>query len=553
MVGPFCVNVCKTVLVQHGDRFLHHDRDGGNEYKSLESLFDDVRGDMNMNLAKNLEKSAYYFPKRIVISEDGRETSYALLNSKANQVATALLKAGVGPGDHVALCAPNSGDWLAFYFGVIKAGAVAVTLSSQLKADELALLINHSRPKVIYTHDEKLHHLEKLRDEECLTRIICPEGDLSLDKLIESGEKGFKAVEAQRTDTAAILYTGGTTGIPKGVMLSHANINAAIYNVVYLERSSEHDKALCFLPFNHVFGQMHIMNATILSGGCLELLPGFDLDRVLDVLQTGGITKFFSVPTIYVRLLTLDRLEETLGDVHYCFSAAASMAAEIVHQWKERTGLAIYEGYGMTEAAPTVAYNHQYRHVIGSVGTAVPGVEILIRNEEGQTLEDGSAGEICVRGPNIMKGYLKNAKKTREAFWTGGWYRSGDVGVMDDYGYLFIVDRIKDMIISGGENVYSTEVEEVLYAFSSVQECAVIGLPDNEWGEKVIACILPKPDHAIDQNELKNFLKERLSPYKVPKKFFIVDDFPRSPAGKLLKRRLRESYLNIENSASSFL
>jgi long-chain acyl-CoA synthetase len=502
-----------------------------------------------MNLAKNLEMSAFYFPERPAISENHKESSYALLNEQANLVATALLKIGIGSGDHVALCAPNSVDWLAFYFGVIKIGAVAVTLSSQLKADELTLLVNHARPKAIFTHDEKLGDLEKLRDEDCLTKIICPEGDLSFKKLLDSGQSVFKAVDAERTDTAAILYTGGTTGMPKGVMLSHENINAAIHTVVYQERSTEYDKALCFLPFNHVFGQMHIMNATILSGGCLELMPGFDLDHVLALMKAGRITKFFSVPTIYVRLLTLDRLKETMGDVRYCFSAAASMAAETVHQWKARTSLSIYEGYGMTEAAPTVAYNHQYRHVIGSVGTAVPGVEIQIRDENGNVLEPNTAGEVCARGPNIMKGYYNNNEGTREAFWPDGWFRSGDVGVLDDNGYLFIVDRLKDMIISGGENVYSTEVEEVLYAFPSIQECAVIGTPDKEWGEKVIAFILPKPDQTIDQKELKEFLKARLSAYKVPKRFFMVEDFPRSPAGKLLKRKLRESFLKGEDSA----
>ncbi|MGD8645198.1 MAG: AMP-binding protein [Desulfobacterales bacterium] len=502
-----------------------------------------------MNIAKNLEMSAYYFPERPAISEDGQKTSYALLNERANQVATALLKIGIASGDHVALCAPNSGDWLAFYFGVIKMGAVAVTLSSQLKADELTLLVNHSRPKVIFTHDEKLHDLEKLRDEDCLEKIIYPEGDLSLEKLLNSGQSVYQAVDAERTDTAAILYTGGTTGIPKGVMLSHENINAAIHTVVHHERSTEYDKALCFLPFNHVFGQMHIMNATILSGGCLELMPGFDPDRVLALMKTGHITKFFSVPTIYVRLLTLDRLKKIMGDVRYCFSAAASMAAETVHQWKERTGLSIYEGYGMTEAAPTVAYNHYYRHVIGSVGTAVPSVEIQIRDESGNVLEPNNAGEVCVRGPNIMKGYYNNIEGTRQAFWPGGWFRSGDVGVLDDNGYLFIVDRLKDMIITGGENVYSIEVEEVLYAYEDIQECAVIGTPDKEWGERVTACILPKPHRTIDEKDLKDFLKARLSAYKVPKRFLMVDDFPRSPAGKLLKRKLRESFLKGEDPA----
>lgn len=360
-----------------------------------------------MNLAGNLENSAFYFPEWPAVSEESTKTSYALLNERANRVAASLLKRGIGSGDLVALCAPNSGDWLAFFFGVLKIGAVAVTLSSQLKADELTLLVNHSRPKAILTHDEKLGDLEKLRDEECLRKIICPEGDLSFKRLLDSGGASLRQWTPNGR-TRAILYSGGTRGFPKGSWLSHENINAAIHTGVGHERSCEQDKALCFLPFNHVFGQMHIMNATILSGGCLELMPGFDLDRVLAAMEAGRITKFFSVPTIYVRLLTLDRLWETMDDVRYCFSAAASMAAETVHQWKERTGLSIYEGYGMTEAAPTVAYNHYCRHVVGSVGTEVPGLEIQIRDESGNVLEPNRAGEVCVRGPNIMKGYYDN-------------------------------------------------------------------------------------------------------------------------------------------------
>jgi long-chain acyl-CoA synthetase len=346
-------------------------------------------------------------------------------------------------------------------------------------------------------------------------------------------------VDSERSDTAAILYTGGTTGTPKGVMLSHENINAAIHTVVWHEHSNEKDRALCFLPFNHVFGQMHIMNATILSGGCLELMPGFDLERVLSSMQAGRVTKFFAVPTIYVRLLNIEGLKQKLGEVRYCFSAAASMAAEVVRKWKERTGLAIHEGYGMTEAAPTVAFNHHIRHVIGSVGTAVPGVEIQIRDQNGAQVKQGAAGEVCVRGPNIMKGYLANPEATRQAFWDKGWLRTGDVGLLDEDGYLYIVDRLKDMIISGGENVYSLEVEDVLYKHPDVEECAIVGVPHREWGEMVAAYIKPRAGAAIDEKEVKAFLKSRLSAYKVPKAFLSVDDFPRSPAGKILKRELR--------------
>jgi long-chain acyl-CoA synthetase len=493
-----------------------------------------------MNLAKNLERSAFYFGERPAVSELGSEVSYAALNALANRVATSLLKSGVKSGDDVGICAPNSLDWLVFYFGVLKAGAVAVTLSPLLRKDEMELLVGHSRPKMLFTTEEKFDQISEFRKSGVTEKLVCKGGDLTLEELVSSGSPEFEAVDRERTDTAAVLYTGGTTGTPRGVMLSHENINAAIHTVVFNERSTEKDRALCFLPFNHVFGQMHIMNATILSGGCLEMLPAFDLDKVLDAMEKGRVTKLFAVPTVYVRLLTLEKLKERLGAVRYCLSAAASMAAEIVKQWKERTGLSIYEGYGMTEAAPTVTYNHYYRHVIGSVGTEVPGVEIQLRDESGNRVGKGEKGEICVRGPNIMKGYLKNPEGTKAAFWEGGWFRSGDVGLFDDDGYLYIVDRIKDMIITGGENVYPREVEETLYRRNEIQECAVVGLPDPEWGERVTAFLVPKAGAEINENVLKSFLKEHISSFKVPKAFHVVDELPKNAAGKILKRELRE-------------
>lgn len=496
-----------------------------------------------MNLAKNLQRSAFYFGKRPAISESGSEISYAELNARANGVATSLLSSGVKNGDGIGICLPNSADWLAIYFGVLKVGAVAVTLSPLLRKDELALLLEHSKPKTVFATEDRLDQLNDLKKSGFVEKVVCKGGDFSLESFLSCGSPVFEAVDRERTDIASILYTGGTTGTPKGVMLSHENINAAIHTVVYNERSKEKDRALCFLPFNHVFGQMHIMNATILSGGCLEMLPAFDLDKVLHATEKGRVTKLFAVPTVFVRLLTLERLKERLGTVRYCFSAAASMAAEIVKQWKERTGLSIYEGYGMTEAAPTVTYNHHYRHVIGSVGTEVPGIEVQLRDESGMQVGKGERGEICVRGPNIMKGYLNDPEGTKAAFWEKGWFRSGDVGVFDDDGYLYIVDRIKDMIITGGENVYPREVEEVLYLRNEIQECAVVGLPDPEWGEKVMAFVVPKAGSQIDENLLKIFLKERLSPFKVPKGFLVVEELPKSAAGKILKRDLREKRL----------
>jgi long-chain acyl-CoA synthetase len=495
-----------------------------------------------MNISVILENSALVFPDRPAVSENGLEISYSQLNALANRVASGLVKLGIGPGDAVAICAPNSIEWISVYFGAIKTGAVAVTLPGLLLGPELKQLIDEARPRMIYTAPEKLHELNLLRRPGILETIICQGGDISFHQLSETESGEFKPVDRDRDDTCAILFTGGTTGIPKGAMLSHENIYTAIRNVVFNEKSAETDRALCFLPLNHVFGQMHIMNATLLSGGCIELMPSFDMDRILDAMATGRITKLFAVPTVYVRLLALNSLKEMLGTVRYCFSAAASMPAEMVRQWRERTGLAIYEAYGMTESASMVTYNHYHRHVIGSVGTPVGTVEVQIRDVEGNVLAPDQTGEICIRGRNVMKGYLNRPEETRAVFW-GDWFRSGDMGRIDGNGYLFIVDRLKDMIITGGENVYPREVEELLYTRPEIQECAVIGLPDPEWGERITAFIIPAPGRTVDIAGLKTYLKSNLSSYKVPKEFRMVETLPKSPAGKILKRELRNRFL----------
>jgi long-chain acyl-CoA synthetase len=494
-----------------------------------------------MNVAGNLERSARFFPDNPAVSFAGRETTYSRLDDEASRVASALIKMGLIPGDHVALCGANCLEWIIAYFGVLKAGAVAVTLSGALSSDELALLANHAKPRLVFT--DRVPDFERLSGgAPWLEHVIALRDEAGPAGSMHGPSGRVKAADRLRTDVAAILYTGGTTGIPKGVMLTHENINLSAHNVAFSEHSTEADRALCFLPLNHVFGQMHIMNATILSAGCLEIIPSFNLDEVLDILKMGRVTKLFAVPTVYTRLLTLAGLRERLGKVRYCFSAAASLPAEIIHQWKEMTGIDISEGYGMTESASAVTYNHYYRHVAGSVGETGPGIEVEIRDLSGACLGTGEEGEICIKGHNIMKGYLDNPTETEAAFWPDGWYRSGDIGVLDKDGYLFIVDRIKDMIITGGENVYPREVEELLYTMPEVQEAAVIGIPDREWGERVVAYIVVKEGHSLDVPSMKSFLKSRLSAFKVPKEYFAVEGLPKSPAGKILKRELRKAH-----------
>ncbi len=494
-----------------------------------------------MNIAANLDRAAFHFPDHSAVIEGDRSVSYSEFNRDANRIASALVSVGVQPGDHVALCAPNSYAWLAFYFGALKAGAVAVTFSHLLTRDEVSRTLAECEPKILLTADEKLDDLGDYRERPHPELVVCDHGDISYARLAEKGTSDFKTIPRHRHDTAAILYTGGTTGIPKGAMLTHENIQASVFNVAHYERSTPSDRALCFLPLNHVFGQIHIVGATVWSGGGLVLEPGFELQRVLEAINRHRVTKFLAVPTIYIRLLRLPDLRQQMSSVRYSFSAAASMAAEVVREWKARTGLDIYESYGMTESATMVTYNHYYRHVVGSVGTPVNLVEVQIRDLEGNILEQGERGEICVCGPNITKGYLNNPEETEAAFW-GDWFRSGDIGVMDEDGYVYIVDRLKDMIITGGENVYPREVEELLYTRPEVSECAVVGLPDQEYGERVTAFIVAQNGRAIDPVSLREYLKGRLAAFKVPKEYITVEELPKSTAGKVLKKQIRKRY-----------
>jgi len=495
-----------------------------------------------MNIARNLENTAFFFPDRCAIIDGSRQVTFRQFNTESSQIAAALVAAGVKPGDHAALCAPNSYEWLAFYFGALKAGAVAVTFSHLLTAAELPQILSDCQPKVLFTVDEKLDAFGDLNAHESRPELVISDGgNISLAAFVEKGTAGFKSIDRNRSDTAAILYTGGTTGTPKGAMLSHQNIQTSLFNVAHHERSTEQDRALCFLPLNHVFGQIHITHSMVYCGGGLVLQPAFDLQKVVDAIGRFAVTNFYAVPTVYIRFLELPDLAEKIKSVRYCFSAAASMASEVVRGWKSRTGLNIHESCGMTESASMVTYNHYYRHVVGSVGTPVNQIEVQIRDFDGNELEKGNQGEICIRGPNVTKGYLNNPAETRAAF-RGDWFRSGDIGLIDDDGYLYLVDRLKDMIITGGENVYPREVEELLYTHPVVQECAVVGLPDKDWGERVTAFIVPHPGQQADPAAIKSFLKEKLAGFKVPKEFIVVAELPKNNAGKLLRREIKVKY-----------
>jgi long-chain acyl-CoA synthetase len=503
-----------------------------------------------MNLAHNLETSAQFFPNYPAVRERDKETSYGELNEKSNRIASALVKLGMAPGDLVALCAPNSADWIAVYFGIIKMGGVATTLSSLLTAVEFSNLIHHARPRIVYTDETRLTALRGIGSSAGVERIICPGGDMDLTALTAMGSPSFRIVERERRDAIAILYTGGTTGVPKGVILTQEGMDFSCQSNLLFERYAHSDFSLCFLPLNHVFGQIYIMHPTVLSAGCLVLMPGFDMDMVLWLLDHNRFTRFYAVPTIYSRLVDIPDIGRKFQKVRYCFSAGAAMPEGILNYWKDRTGITIADGYGLTEFMP-ITYNcfHFEHHVSGSVGQPVFGVEMQIRDEEGREVPHGEKGEISVRGLSVMKGYLHDREGTENAFWKDGWLRTGDIGMVDSRGFVYIVDRLKDLIITGGENVYPREIEEALYARTEIEDCAVVGVPDREWGEKVVACLVPRKGQKIDANDLSAFLRTRLSSFKLPKEYLTVQELPKSPQGKILRKEVRK-FCNKNNASS---
>jgi long-chain acyl-CoA synthetase len=400
-------------------------------------------------------------------------------------------------------------------------------------------LVNDSRSSILVTSGDLASEIPSSQAIPSVKKVIVVDEDEVFRSIVRD-EKKFAPIDARTTgdDVGAILYTGGTTGVPKGAMLTHRNLVTSAQNIAYLERQTPEDVGVCFMPLNHVFAQCHIMNSFFYSCATLVLFQNFDMDRVLAAVSQHGVTRFYAVPTVYIRFLNEPSSRERLRSLKYVFSAATSMPAEIVRQWIQAFGLPINEAYGMTETASCVTFNHLFRHKIGSIGTPAGIVEVRLVDGDDNDVECGQRGEIVIRGPNVMKGYFNRPEETAVAL-SNGWLHSGDVGVFDEEGYLYIVDRLKDVIITGGENVFPKEVEDVLYMHEAVAECAVVGLSHPEYGEVVTAFVTLKEGMTGDDAALISFCKSRLARYKVPKTVRFVVELPKTPQGKILRRELK--------------
>jgi long-chain acyl-CoA synthetase len=479
------------------------------------------------NLADLLTRSAAARPDRPAIKLDDRELSYAELDAAAAQVAGLLRAKGVEPGDRVGIMLPNVPYFAACYYGALRAGAAVVPMNVLLKEREVAFYLGDSGAKVLFAWHQfadAAHAGAEQAGAEC---VLVEPGEL--EGLLAHCEPARAVAERRADDTAVILYTSGTTGTPKGAELTHANLLSNVEVSVGLFGLDERTVTLGALPLFHAFGQTCALNGTIAVGGCLTMLPRFDAGQALEIVRRDGVTVFEGVPTMYAAMLHHPGEHDT-STLATCVSGGAAMPVEVMRAFEERFGCQILEGYGLSETSPVASFNRRDRErKPGSIGLPIDGVEMTV-------LEDG---EIAIRGHNVMKGYWRRPEDTAKAIDADGWFRTGDIGRVDEDGYFFIVDRKKEMIIRGGFNVYPREIEEVAYTHPAVREVAVIGVPHETLGEEVAAAFAIKAGAEVTPEELRDFVKARVAAYKYPRHVWIVDELPKGPTGKILKREIK--------------
>jgi long-chain acyl-CoA synthetase len=494
-----------------------------------------------VNIANNIHGASLFFPDKSALIFEGSTFTFQELNTRVNRLANALRALGIQRGDRVGLFLPNIPAFVISYYAVEKLGAIAVSISAASKAREVKYIVNDSGCRIVFTTAELRGEVPR-QELPTVEHLIIgegePENDLDLDALMAGGSTDFQMLDMDPDDPAVILYTSGTTGFPKGAVLTHKNIVTNSNSAANHSGMVPEDNLQLFLPLFHVFGQNYIMNGAYSKCAALVLHRRFEPEPVLRAIVSHRVTMFFAVPTIYINFLNMDTSAYDISSLRYCFTAAATMPRETALQWREKYGMATYEGYGLTESSPFATYNHNYRHKHGSIGRPIENVDVRIADLDGNQLAPGEVGEILIRGPNVMKGYWGKPEATEKAI-QNGWLRTGDVGMMDDEGYFFITDRVKDMINAAGFNVYPNEVEQVLYQHPAVQEAAVYGAPDPVRGETVNASIVVKEGKQVSQQEIVEFCRANMAAYKVPKKVFLTDQLPKSATGKILKRVLR--------------
>ncbi len=490
------------------------------------------------NLADNLTIAAEKHPDRPAVRLDDMVLTYAQLQDGARRVAALLTEKGIGPGDRVGLVLPNVPPFPVLFYGALAVGAIVVPMNPLLKGREVKYYLEDSGASIVFAWKDMAEEAGKGADAvgiECVE--VEPAGFL---ELLAQQEPREEVADRDEEDTVVLLYTSGTTGKPKGAELTHANMatNAAVSAETLVELS-EDDVVMGCLPLFHCFGLTCGLNAAVLAGACLTLVPRFDAAKAMEVVGRDRVTVFEGVPTMYAGMLHVENPDDyDMSSLRTCISGGSAMPVEVMKNFEKAFDCVVLEGYGLSETSPVASFNQPDRErKPGSIGLPVRGVEMKLVDDDGQESPEGEVGEIAIKGENVMKGYWGKPEETEESL-RDGWFLTGDMARRDEDGYYFIVDRKKDLIIRGGYNVYPREVEEALYEHEAVAEVAVIGIADDDLGEEVGAAVALKPGCDVGEDELQAFAKERLAAYKYPRAVWIVEELPKGPTGKILRREV---------------
>jgi len=492
-----------------------------------------------MNLAASLARNAADNPDRVAIHLGDQTTSYGELDDQSARVAGLLAARGIAPGTPIGIMLPNVPEFASVYYGILRTGAVVVPMNPLLKAREIAYYLGDSGAPVIFAWHITAPEVEIGAKEAGAEAILVDPA--TFPDILATASPAPQVVDRAAYDTAVVLYTSGTTGHPKGAELTHANlINNVEVSAADLFQLGPDDLIFGGLPLFHAFGQTCTLNAAIMTGASLTVLPRFDAAKALGILADQRVTIFAGVPTMFSALLHVpDRSGYDVSALRLCISGGAAMPVEVLRQFEDAFDCIVLEGYGLSETSPVASFNHPGRErKPGSIGTPIRGVEMRVVDASGAEVPQGEVGEIAIRGHNIMKGYLNRPEATAEAVSADGWFRTGDIGRVDEDGYYYIVDRKKDLIIRGGYNIYPREIEEVLYEHPEVAEAAVVGIPHPELGEEVGAAVALKPGATVTPDELRSYVKSQVAAYKYPRRVWIVDALPKGPTGKILKKEI---------------
>lgn len=514
----------------------------------------DLSTALEQTAAKQGRKTAYHFL--------GQSATYEELNKEVSRFASGLKTLGIEQGDHIALIAGNSPHFIIALYGAMRAGMTVIPINPLYSPEEVSYILQNGDVKAVILLDVLVPLADKIDASLSIVKhyIVCETSDerakaihyahfsihekmKTFSEVLSLGASSFQPPAVLEDETAVILYTSGTTGKPKGAMLTHKNLYSNARDIGAYLQFSEEDRIITVLPMFHVFCLSVCLNASLISGATMIIFPKFSPKEVFIQAKEHQATVFAGVPTMYNFLYqSTDGRPEDFASLRLCISGGSSMPVALLENFEEKFNVKVSEGYGLSEASPVTAFNPLDRpRKAGSIGCSIMNVENKVVNEMGEELPVGEVGELTVRGPNVMKGYYKQPEETAAAV-KGGWLYTGDLAREDEEGYFYIVDRKKDLIIVGGYNVYPREVEEVLYSHPDIVEGAVLGVPDPNYGEAVLAFVVAK-DEKLNQEMVMEYCRGRLAEYKLPQQIEFLEELPKNTTGKILRRVLKKQLL----------